>query len=241
MRLSNLLLFGFFFCAACDEDEPFDQSFLHHDWKVVSATNASNVTFKAVRGYILAFSPTGTAWNTDRNDCYGDYILEPDRISINVEGCSERCCDTGIAAELNSLIMSSSSYHMEGDTLILTGEGSVKLARPLVNCEGTACHRILIYTNISIKYGDGSPVALTSARLVRVSDGALIYSYDLSSQPAGPGYSLISNTKEKDFRDGAVLVRYEGFIGDDLVVEREFSFKSTCCDVEVVGDLDIVI
>lgn len=239
-----MLLAVLVLAAACAEELP-PVDYFAHDWLVVSTTDKDQQVTKPVHGYMMSFATAGKLWWTmDRHSCSANYVrLSDENVAISDLDCTENCCETGFNRRLKEYTISAITYQLSEDTLVLSGGvGSLKLART-TDCNDVGCQKNLrspFY--VKITHADGSIVSLTSSRVVRASDEAILTSEAFTSSSTTGNYYLTHDSDRLDFIGREVKVRFEGFIGDDKVASREFTLTGDCCEVSIVsGDLNIVI
>lgn len=242
--LKQALITVLILAAACAEELP-PVTYFAHDWLVVSTTDKDQKVTKPVHGYVMSFATAGKVWWTmDRHSCSANYVcISDENVAISDLDCTENCCETGFTSRLKEYMAAAINYEVSEDTLVLSGGiGSIKLART-TDCSNVGCQKNLrspFY--VKVTHADGSTVSLTSSRVVRVSDEAILTSETFTSPSTTGNYYLTHDSDRRDFIGREVKVRFEGFIGDDKVASREFTLTGDCCVVSILsGDLNIVI
>ena len=243
---------------SCKKEEiTIDISPIVHGWEVISMTTPeTGIVQNAPYTYIVEFMNDRTySIDFDRYYC-GAKFEAPGNGMIYIEPLVDYSCSmTQYAKDLQGMLKSSTSYEVNGDSLLLSGNGKIKLIRTLGCTRGGAtgdgtigCKKNLVYIFMSIKRSDESVVALTSAKLVRLSDSKIISSSIFPPrQPDWPtsgylGYLLIDDSHRKEFAGKKIDVEYQGFIDDTMIVKSTFTITADCCHVSLVsGNLDIVI
>ena len=236
--------------GSCSKETPVDFSPIVHGWEVISvAAPETGVSQNAEDTYLLEFTRTNYyAFDFDRDGCGGRFSIPRNGvISLAPLGANYFCSSvTSNAHELEGLLLSSTGYAMDGDSILtLSGAGEIKLKRSL-DCDGVGCQKNIVVIYATIKRADGSAVVLTNSKLVRLSDNKIIVTYDFPSlQPGsstGLQYNLIDDSYRKVFAGKKIDVEFQGFIENNRIVSRTFTITADCCHVSLVnGNLDILI
>ena len=245
-------LLAFLVFGSCDkEDAPIDISPIVHGWKVVSFTAPqASAPQNAIGTYLLEFANDKTySIDFDRYGCGSTFNISKNG-KIRLEPFIWDFCSstTQYAKDLQKLLLASTSYSISGDSsLTLSGTGEIILKRTS-DCANAACQLTMRIGSIhmTIKRTDGSDVILTSSKLIRLSDNVIIISSEypprLPDWPTNLPYRLIDDSYMKELRGKKVMVEFQGFINDKMVVRETFTIGEDCCNVILVsGNLDIVV
>ena len=99
-------------------------------WLVVSMRRPHSSSQQYPVGkYMLQFKTSNSlTFKLDVNNCEGNYtVSEPGKIKMNIQACTESCCDSDLARELQSLLPHMGTYLIQDDLLTLSGSGQIKL------------------------------------------------------------------------------------------------------------------
>ena len=112
------------------EKESQNPADLQQKWLVVSMRRPHSSSQQYPVGkYMLQFKASnGLTFKMDANNCEGNYtVSEPGKIQMNIQACTEICCDSDLARELQSLLPHMGTYIIQDDLLTLSGSGQIKL------------------------------------------------------------------------------------------------------------------
>lgn len=105
---------------------------IDHDWgirRIKFQGSADWVTLPGI--YRLSFSDNNQASILlDVNTCFGDVNIGNRSIDLNLNGCTEACCDSEIALQMLQSLNQADQYTLKGDSLRLYGPDTI-LAFPL--------------------------------------------------------------------------------------------------------------
>lgn len=115
-----------FFISGCNKE---DKKLIETEWVVnsYSAQNTTNIV-NAPASYTMTFKNKNFHLALDVNTCGGDYSLgSGNKIKFSALYCTEACCDSDFAMKITQLIPLMKEYTINGDQLLLSGQGKIRL------------------------------------------------------------------------------------------------------------------
>lgn len=117
-----------------------------------------------------------------------------------------------------------------------------------LDCEDVYCFEIFYSHSLKVKYPDGRPVGLTKYVTIRERKNKEIdiqSKLDLEARLAKTTfgiYPVLDGTHDDLVKNPEEKFTFKGYIGDDLIVEENFTFGLGCCGVYLVsGPYEVII